>query len=66
MAPARARNSGEEGERREGRTEAAWYDRTAGAGAGAGSDRVARLDGHLANDIVVAVVEREGRRKRWE
>lgn len=48
MAPARARNSGEEGETREGRTEAGWYDRAAAA---TGSDRVARLDTH---DVVVA------------
>jgi len=54
MAPARARNSGEEVETREGRTEAAWYDRAAGAAGAAGSDRVTRLDAHLPDDVVVA------------
>jgi hypothetical protein len=49
MASARARNSGEEGETREERIEAAWYDRAAAV----------RLDMHVRD-----VVERAARRSR--
>ena len=64
MASARARNSGDEDETREGRTEAAWYDRAA-----AGGNMVACWDAHLldgVSGVVVAQLQRPACRRRRE
>lgn len=60
MASARARNSGEEDETREGRTEAAWYDRAV-----AGIDGF-RLNIHARNGGSGVVAQRPIRHKGWE
>jgi hypothetical protein len=65
MASARARNSGEEEETREGRTEAVWYDRPATAVAG--TEGVAYLDAHrvdgVSGVVLISQLQRPALRK---
>ena len=58
MASARARNSGEEDETREGRTEAAWYDRAVAVTDGFS------LDVHGRDGASGVMAQRLARRKR--